>query len=156
MKLSRHFPSPRLRRGGRKGGLGWVGGSSVQLGVFEGKVPPGIVWLMVWSEAAGLWGWSWKCTSTLSTFGQRERLVKSAEPQQHWHLRVPPGDDHVQRQAPQPEMWVRLLRTETRRRLFILSALFNWCCRLVSFQFLYSVWGLLCVFSVGSCLLNWA
>lgn len=29
---------------------------------FEARAPPGTVWQMVWSEAAGLWGWSWKCT----------------------------------------------------------------------------------------------
>lgn len=29
---------------------------------FEARAPPGTVWQMVWSEAAGLRGWSWKCT----------------------------------------------------------------------------------------------
>lgn len=97
--------------------------------VWGGKVPPGIVWQMVWSEASGLRGWSWKRTSAPSTFGlaEREASAEWAQPQQRCHLwsPPPPHDDHVQRQAPQPEMWVPDV-CWGQRRLLMLSTLCCW------------------------------
>lgn len=102
-------PSPYLRWGRRKGGFfsgacaPALGGSSECL---RGKVPPGIVWQMVWSEASGLWGWSWKQQPLCRQRGREKAPAKWAQPQQRCHLWSPACDDHVQRQAPQPEMWV--------------------------------------------------
>lgn len=90
------YPSPNLCRGSRKkGGIFSAARAPAFGGSWEclrGKVPPGIVWQMVWSEASGLRGWSWKRTSAPSTFGLAERKASAewAQPQQRCHLWSPP------------------------------------------------------------------
>lgn len=57
---------------------------------FEARAPPGTVWQMVWSEAAGLWGWSWKCTRHSVYFWAEGENGCARRRRQSYHLCPPP------------------------------------------------------------------
>lgn len=99
-----------------------------QLGVFEGKSSPwnsltnGMVW-SIWAarlelEAHQRSVYIW--VGREKSFGRVDSASAAQSP-----VIPPPHDDHVQRQAPQPEMWVPDV-CRGQRRLLMLSTLCCW------------------------------